>query len=518
MILRKRKGMALITVVLIAALFLISIVGISAKVISEKKVSNARASSERALVTSETGLSQVLFNLRNTDFTDPGSTAPPGNLEYLTVGGARNIASNDPGYVLPLSEHSYSESTDKPYVTYRVKIKKTDGGTWDPDNPSDVPIEVSLAIYSLGTVYSDSSKAEVLARRVISTECKAVFSRGASSSLIDYGILAGGDIDFFGNSQESGGDIFTNGSITSHGQGPDGLRVDGGIAYAVDSAPDGIASEGEVEGVVPIDIPSLFADYTKGLAWSFKTGQYPYDGTEEDYPNTSPEDGIVAAVISSYLSGDEETGDTLGDIHDFYNDLMGYGVEGYVPADPDKFDNFGTLSSDQLFDLRDNAKNIAYYQKGDITITNSTLNNLNLSQYEKDNNLINLRGIVVMEGDFTIKSNVAIGDPNNYQFALIIREDDDGNGGVITAANGTATIYGLIYAENAINMTAGTLDCYGALATNGNITLRGTSKVYYHNTGLNTAGALEYDLNGIESANIGPSSWKEISYEEFSSP
>jgi len=274
MILRKRKGMALITVVLIAALFLISIIGISAKVITEKKVSNARSSSERALVTSETGLSQILFNLRNTDFTDPGSTAPLGNLEYLTVGGARNIASNGSGYVLSLSEHSYSESTDKPFVTYSVKIKKIDGGTWDPDNPSEDPINVSLAIYSLGMVYSDSSKAEVLARRVISTECDAVFSIGTTSSLIDYGILAGGNIEFKGHATEEGGDIFANGNITSDGSTD---RVTDGEAYAHGAIDEGIAPDGEHPGQATVNISEQFEQYTKDMAYAFKTGGYPYN-------------------------------------------------------------------------------------------------------------------------------------------------------------------------------------------------------------------------------------------------
>ena len=133
MILRKRKGMALITVVLIAALFLISIVGISAKVISEKKVSNARASSERALVAAETGLSQVLFNLRNTDFSaDPASTAPSLGQEYLKAIQVEELATQDGDSYLPLGPRAYS---DKPYTTYDVKIRRL-SGTWDNDIPS----------------------------------------------------------------------------------------------------------------------------------------------------------------------------------------------------------------------------------------------------------------------------------------------------------------------------------------------------------------------------------------------
>ncbi len=515
MILYKRKGMALITVVLIAALFLISIVGISAKVISEKKVSNARSSSERALVTAETGLSQVLFNLRNTDFTDPGSTAPPGNLEYLTVDGARNIASNSSGYVLPLSEHSYSESTDKPYVTYKVKIIKTNDDIWDPDHPSVNPTEVSLAIYSLGTVYSDSSKAEVLARRVISTECATIFSIGTSSSLINYGILAGGDIEFRGNSQEKGGDIFANGKIISKGQGPDGLRVDGGTAYAVGQIPDGVASGGEVTGMDPAIIPS-FDEYSETWADAFKTGATPYDGSTEDYPNTSPEDGIVAAVIQSCL-GSNDTDNTLDEIQKFYSDLMGctVDVDDNVVPPGDSCADFNILNVEQLLDLQNNANNIVYYinpAPGDGTGT------VTIGAAD----LFNLKGIVVINGDLTITGGAIIGDyildeygdpisPEEPQFALIIR-------GTAKKQAGNAEFYGVLYADGGIEMGTGTFDCYGAMITPGNIKLLGDVTVYYKDTGFNETSVSGPVSSGVSKAELGSSSWKEISYEEFENP
>jgi len=196
MILRKRKGMALITVVLIAALFLVSIVGISAKVITEKKVSNARASSERALVAAETGLSQTLFNLRNADFM-AGTTAPSTDLEYLKIDDVTNIASGPSPFpelvVNKTTEPPPPFGTNIPYVIYQVKIVKTGGDVWTPsDDPSDETKNVSLKIYSLGTVYNDPSKAEVLARRVVRTTCTVDFNKAVNT--IDFGILSGGDI------------------------------------------------------------------------------------------------------------------------------------------------------------------------------------------------------------------------------------------------------------------------------------------------------------------------------------
>ncbi len=221
MILRKRKGMALITVVLIAALFLISIIGISAKVISEKKVSNARSSSERALVAAETGLSQTLFNLRNADFIT-NTTAPSTDLTYLTVDKIKSIVINDVGDVADCTEQAYSDSTDVPYVTYHIKIKRLSGDydtVWNPSTTTEdydarnIPVQ----IYSLGTVYSDSTKAEILAKRVVTTECCVVYSKesdttyDSSSEAFNYGLFSGGDIIFSGGAQEVDGNIYAGG-------------------------------------------------------------------------------------------------------------------------------------------------------------------------------------------------------------------------------------------------------------------------------------------------------------------
>ena len=150
----KRKGMALITVVLISALLFVSIIGITLKVVPENKIIVARSSSQRALTAAETGLSHVLFNLRNADFmTD--TTAPSGMPEYLDIADVKAIASNTAVYLLApdLGEHAYSTGT--PYVTYWVKIKKTGGDTWTPtDAPSEETHSVTLAIYSMGTAVS----------------------------------------------------------------------------------------------------------------------------------------------------------------------------------------------------------------------------------------------------------------------------------------------------------------------------------------------------------------------------
>jgi len=313
MILHKRKGMALITVVLIAALFLISIIGISAKVISEKKVSNARASSERALVTAETGFSQTLFDMRNVDMTEAQPMQPPGVDHYLTEAKIRAIAMHTVGDITDCGEQEYPlGSTDTPYVTYHTKIKRLSGSgsydtTWDPkdNNPPndnydarDIPVQ----IYSLGTVYSDSTKAEVLARRIVTTECSVVYSKDSttsegSSEVFNYGLFSGGDISFGGGAQEVDGDIYAGGNIDL-GASPAKVRVNGGTAYAAGQVMNkGQATGGKVSGADEIPFPELDVDYYKDLAHKFKTGDAPYNGSIVNIYDPDDPTTIIATHI-----------------------------------------------------------------------------------------------------------------------------------------------------------------------------------------------------------------------------
>jgi len=492
---RKRKGVALITVILISALLFVSIIGITLKVIPENKIIVARSSSQRALTAAETGLSQVLFNLRNADFIS-GTTAPSIDLQYLTIGNVESIASMSKDDVLTvIKDPPPPYGTSMPYVTYQLKIIKTSDYTWTPDDePSDEEHTVDLEIHSMGIVYRDSTKKEIAARKVISTTCRVVFNKTATSHMLSLGILAGGDINFSGNSQVVGGDIFANGGITSNGGGHD-YRVDGGKAYAaVGPIPGGIASGGEYSPVDTIDIAKQFVPYTKSLAWEFKTGAYPYNGTESGYPNTS--DPIVQAVIRTYLLGvTEDAGDTLEDIHAFYNDLMaGTGA-------------FLTLTPTQLTDLQTNAKKIAYYYNGDFKITGSTIKDFG----DEDKGYLDFGGIIIINGDLSIDSGVKtiIGDITKLNLAFIVR------GEVTIKATGGATFNGLLYAENGIKMTSGTMDINGAIVTEGNIEVKGDSKITYHDVGLNTITVKKLNSNEVSDANIGLSSWKEISFDEF---
>lgn len=528
MILRKRKGMALITVVLIAALFLISIVGISTKVISEKKVSNARASSERALVTAETGFSQTLFDMRNVDMTEAQPMQPLGVFHYLGVGDIQGIVKNPVNHITDCGEEAYSDPTDVPYVTYHIKIKRLSGdydGTWDPDTSGDYDArDIPVQVYSLGTVYRDSTKAEVLARRIVTTECSVVYNKESdtdsesSSEVFNYGLFSGGDITFSGGAQEVDGDIYAGGNIDL-GPSPSKVRVNGGTAHAVGQItgsgqttnPDGSSSDHD-SGADEIPFPQLDVDYYKDLAYKFKTGDAPYNGTivniydPDDpgtiiatytYPDISGEDNaIVRAVIQSYL-GSDDTGNTVDEIQTFYSDLMAA-----AGTEDGSGSGFNALNPLQVSDLQTNAKSIVYYVNpapGDGTGTAIINGNFEC------------QGTIVINGDLSINGGAEIVDDGGL--AIFVNGD-------IIRSNGNATLNGLFYATGGITGN-GTFVCNGSIVTQDPINLNGNYTVNYDGPVgdmPNLTTITTVTGNGISHAEQSPSSWEEISYEEFSSP
>jgi hypothetical protein len=349
-------------------------------------------------------------------------------------------------------------------------------------------IVVTLAIYSTGTVYNNSTEKVVIARKAISTKCDVVFNK--STNTINFGILAGGNIALDGNSQETGGDIFANGDITSNNPQQ---KVIGGEAYAHGAIDSTIAPESSRHpGQSTIDVAANFEQYNKHMAWAFKTGEYPYNGTVTGYPNTS--DPLVQSIIQGYLglagaTDDDEMGSTLDGIKAFYSDLMSA-----TGTDDGSGSGFNALNPLQVQDLQSHANAIVYYHKGNVTLNHG------------NPDLSNLKGIIVIDGDLKISGNATIGDsenPENPQFALVVR-------GTITQATGTADFYGLLYGES-FTMSAGDFNCYGAMVSEGDITVKGNSTITFKNTSLNTINVLE--SNGVSTADA--SSWKEIPYNVF---
>lgn len=281
------------------------------------------------------------------------------------------------------------------------------------------------------------------------------------------------------------------------GASPSKVRVNGGEARANGQ----IFNKGQATGGIfpdypEITFPELNVDYYKDLAYKFKTGDAPYDGAlvydeEGNLLNyASCTDPQVLSIVQIYL-GLDDTGNTIDGIQTFYADLRDY--SGAI----------GTLNGAQRDTLWTYANSIVYYVNptpGDgtgIAIINA--------HFE-------CQGTIVINGDLSINANAEI--VNDGGLAILVDGD-------IIRANGTASLEGLFYATG--GMTGiGTFECNGSIVTRDPIDLGGNFTVNYvpiaNMPNLDIEGGITEGTNGIDTAEQSPSSWEEISYEEFSSP
>jgi hypothetical protein len=535
MIKRKRNGMALITVVLISALLFVSIISITLKVIPENKIIAARSASERALSAVETGLSQVIFNLRNANF-EAGTTAPYNNLEYLKITDVEAIAEATSGS----SPFTYSEAppvpggSGTPYVVYQVKIKTTAGGGFDPNNPNQESVDSTLDIFSLGTVY-DKPNGQILARKAIRSTFQVTFSKTPQTYNVDYGLLAGGNLEFIGNANlVYKGDIYAGGYIDKNNASDNVYVVLDGYAYACLNIDDSIVQPDKaIEGAPPIGdkidgIINALKAYNQALADAFKNGTGPYDGTNSDYPNTNPntfpgltgmDKTIIQNIMSDYLTDniiDPKNKDYDGkNVLTFYNDVKSGKI---ISDNPALTPNGMTFFSDLTKPIDSDSPKPIYLDKSAVYYNGS------LSEKELEN--LNIGGTIVVEGDLKINSSITI---NLQENPLLIRVTGnvDLAGGAILNGNifassedantkigvGDFTLNGYLVSPRNINVN-GNFECNGSLISKGNIQLKGGVEITYKERGLGLLEVPYYVLDQPK-AHIKESTWNEISYDDF---
>jgi hypothetical protein len=453
---KNRKGMALITVVLIAALFLISIIGISAKVITEKKVSNARAHSQRALAVAETGLADTVQKVR----TDEGLK------ETLAGGGGY-----DPG------EEEYESGISSVTSTYRVKI---------------VPDSDGYNFYSLGTVKTSGN--DVLERKVITVKYSGNFP------ISDFGLFSASNIKVQNGTVNA--DIFANTSIDFRND--DELN---GTAYCPTPGgiTGGLSDDKKNYNCRNIDFPEVDLDQHKALWEAFLNGEYPYNGTldeftdpdgdeESNYPNTGYSEawGDIHAYIVGKLYTTSEAA-TQSNFESFFSDIKN--LTSPEAAYLGSFINKGTL---------------VYYIKPDEHKDTVTING----------NLYGsppfLEGIVIIEGNLDLVGGAQIGvDPYKTSILVTVTVDVGAGGATI---NGLLHIEGVGTHGNdpalSIKGTGG-LVCNGSIVAKGTINLNSQLTVTWERNKIYEEEIKPGVEEGQESnLSPDPSSWKEISYEE----
>ncbi|BAL81456.1 hypothetical protein [Caldisericum exile] len=485
----KRKGVALITVVLISALVFASIVGIVLKIVPEKAISNAQSTSERALTAAEACISQIAFDLRNSDLGN-NVINPPSAFHYLTVSDVKAIVKNPPGYVLSKDAASLSSSPDTYYKAKIKRLNKGDVASWDPDIGLDGDKTIFIGVYALGFVKQNNN---IVAQKAVYTEMAVTYHKSTitptdippNSEVFNYGIFSGSDIAFNGNAQEVAGNVFANGNIDL-GPAKGKIRIaydpqyGGGTAYAVGAITGkGVAQIGAYSGQNPIEFPMLNVDYYKNLALAFKTGGKPYDGSRSDYPNTT--DPILHTIITSYLGTSYNS--SLSQIVTFYKDLSS------------KSGLFVGLDVLKWQQLKDNAKNIVYFIEGDAHI----------------NGTVKLQGTIVVNGNLMINGNSTV--DNDGALAMLVN-------GNVEIANGNALLKGIFYSTGSFS-GGGTFDCYGAIVSKGAVNLNGTYNIFYRPVSMSnlsivgTPGGTASVKNVITAAEQSPNAWREISIDDF---
>jgi len=539
---KKRRGFALIWVVLIGALIFAGIVSLTLKVIPENMITIARTHTQRALSVAEDGTSQVLFDLRNFGTsTDPNyiNEFDPnsGSTHYLTTGNVITLINASSGTIAPAANPSPFITNPTPLsdeifeTSFQSKIKVISNTYSDEGGVRTGTLNVSL--YTLGTV-SNRANENVLARKAIETSFQVEYKKEdtsteghweteSNSSVFDYALLSGADILFGGSAQTVEGNIHAIGTIdlgTAKNQYRVGNEVDeeNGIKYDAEGEVK-IQGVGKVTGkslqgneAPKIPFPEINIPAYETLANAFKTGTVPFDGSVSGFPNTNSaeEPSIIQLVIQSYL-GAPNVSSTVSEIQSFYNDLM------------NNTGPFLSLNPSQISDLQTNIKAAVFYVDADSPLNGGNGDGTIQSNEEITiNGNYSFQGTIVINGILTLNGNATIGDVNNPGGSAILV-----NGDIDTSKlTGTAALYGAYYSNGSIT-GKGTFDCYGSIVTKGSIDLKGNYGVTYvpiNNPNLGVTetshwvegdpGAIIYSITSAVSS-TSSYSWKEISYDGF---
>jgi len=537
--LKRRRGFALIWVVLIGALIFVGIVSLTLRIVPENMITVARTHNQRALAVAEDGTSQVLFDLRNF-----GTSADPnyinefdpnsGSSHYLTTGNVITLINASSGTIVPAANPSPFITNPTPLsdesfeTSYKAKIKVISNDT------TNKILKVDL--YTLGTV-TDRVNGNVLARKAIKTRFLVDYiipqpgwKDGTNSSVFDYALFSGDSIIFNGDAQTVDGNIHAIGLIDL-GQQPK-VRVKKGDSEKEANAETedsfvvyekkGIDVGGTVDGdkldpntsppAPTIPFPGVDIPAYETLANAFKTGTVPFDGsqTASGYPNANSLFFDFKLAIQTYL-GAPGTSSTVSGIQDFYTNLM---------AGTGEFSLANVKDPVALKNLQDNIKAAVFYVDADSPLNGGNGNGEIQSGEEiKINGNYSFQGTIVINGTLTLNGNATIGDVNNSGGSAILV-----NGNIDTSKlTGTAALYGAYYSNGSIT-GKGTFDCYGSIVTKGSMDLNGSYNVTYvpinnPNLGISTPGQVIPATGGpfITSAASGTSSysWKEISYDGF---
>jgi cytoskeletal protein CcmA (bactofilin family)/type II secretory pathway pseudopilin PulG len=477
-----RRGFALVTVVIVAAILAVSAMMLTMTLAAETQITKTDALFKTALNVAEEGANTALSSIR-TQTTIPGSStawvqaidaqvqqvlahAVPTPAMYLgeAVHGSVRGAYQVQITVLGAPAPQWESKTTHPSATF---TKVTDFGT------ATVRVAVTGAAYppSVSTMISGttlsggySARRAVQTTTLISYTVETLTGHTAATVIpdtfpLDMAILTGGSVSIAGAAKEFHGSVYANGDV--YVQKSSGIT--GGYAYAAGSATGNVPA-GSKSGMTKRDLPDPSASlpFYQAMYYAYLHGQAPYDGSDSRYTDTRQ-------LLSNGTTNPN-----------------------YV-----KYHIAALLASPTATQYFTDPTAIYYVDAG----SGLHLNGGNLS------------GTIVVKGNIFINGNITVAAGSSLP-AIIAT-------GNVTKDNGCSYVKGVIVAGGTFT-GRGTADIYGAIISSDSVDLKGNFTVTYDPTltsftgggtvvpGGDYPGTPTYTLNDLAVPAAGDRTWQEV--------
>jgi hypothetical protein len=443
----RRRGFVLLTVVLVAALLIVSATMFTAQLAVESRITKTDAVFKSALSLAEAGLNTVLSDISNNADTEVWARRFEGG-----------------GYSVPIAPNTIAHGT----TGITVDVVGEPVSTGNPENPDQWTAEIELT--AIGVVFPPSvvtadmpTSSDYMARRAVLTRAQATWTfRDAQTHVhpedahwdlttnsVGYGVFTGGAFSTQGAAKEIHGDIYAGGLATIKKDSiVDGIVYSsGGLAG---KPPDGSIGDLPKKGFPYVDV-----SYYRDLFTAYVNGTFPYDSPNNQIPGTGT-DAVTnpvarytctaqngAFVIEGAINRAIYGVDALRTLTTEWIDPLTSKVYRVIPS---------TNATASLAYMTNSTA--AYFVFGDLHISSSTT----------------LTGSIVVDGAIRVNGSADI-NAGIKMPALMATGDFVKN-------NGNAEIHGLVYTEGSFT-GRGTANIEGALYAFGEVSMSGTMDIEY---------------------------------------
>jgi cytoskeletal protein CcmA (bactofilin family) len=430
---RQRRGVGLITVVLVSAVLLLSAMMFVNQLAAEGRITKTDAAFKSALSLAEGGATQVLSMMKGS--VDPSGSVDP---EYWAL----ELASGS-SEVGPVDD-------DRVHGTYDVALNvvaESQQTLQDNATATIVQHTGTVDLVSTGAIYPPSltvmaGSTEYLARRAVKSRTTAVWTVTTvrqvtpriytpSTFTIKGGIMTGGNLTISGSAQEVHGDVYANGVIDLQKSTSvvDGTAYAGGGFSKKSYLPPGYDDHAPF-----ITFPAMDAPTFKQLFTAYLNGTVPYDGTVAGFVNTSQ-------LVPSNLNRLNPSFQAI--------------LAAAVPSGTEYLLNASTVPTWALL-----VPSAVYYIEGNLHLNGGDLS-----------------GTIYVKGNVELNGNVTVASGSSYP--TIIAGGTPPAEGNITKNNGCSGIKGVLYCNgsytgNGATSIDGALISVGSVNANGNFTIDAT--------------------------------------------